>query len=412
MKSSLKPKGSKKNTAHVVIDPSITELAYKPTPRRISPHVKTIDSSRTKYFKKLNKNRSCYEKDFKDCIDKSIGIYGDPIIIGNGTFGILLRAKSAKDDIAIKFIFNISNTESRDRFIDMEKELSYSYYMGDIGIGPKVLDSFYYNFDFGELKNFPALYSIVQMVVKHFKNKGRTYPQFIPIENALKQGQSPENLPVEIQCIVMKAYNSDCEGALLDTKNSIEVKAEIIKQMINLLEIQIRNGMYCYDVKPGNFVVNINGHHVDVKMIDFGADFCTEKKIYTEFANNAIVPRLGINYAQLLYISNVIQIFILFVKTNYLNSISKENAKKLLRSFFFNPLFESLFKNLDFIDWYIDYAHNNYLNGKSDPANNLVWYANTSDATSQSILYSKTNLNNIKDFLKNNLKKAVKTLIT
>jgi hypothetical protein len=413
MRAVLKQRGSRKRSGgRVVIDPTLMELEEYPKYKRVSPHVKKIDSERSKEFKKLNKNRNCMEKDFKDCIDRKIGIYGDPIIIGNGTFGILLRVKSAKDDIAIKFIFNISNLESAHRFIDMEKELSFSYYMGATGIGPEVLDSFYYNFDFGELKHFPVLYRIVEMIIQHFKKKGKIYPQFYPIDDALKHGVDPGNLPVEIQCIVMKAYDSDCEGAIIDPKISVDAKADIVKQMVNLLEIQIKNGLYCYDVKPGNFVVNIKGNHVDVKMIDFGADFCTEKKIYIGFANDAIIPNFGINYVQLLYISNVIQIFALVVKTGFFDSISPESAQKILRSFFDHMLFGMFFSInwQQFIDWYIDYANNNYLNGKSDPANNVVWYSNTSGLSSMSKIYSTENLNRIKHFLKENLTKALNSL--
>jgi hypothetical protein len=416
MKPALKRRGSRSRIQHrAVIDPSLMEVEPKISNARTSPHIKTVDSARSKKFFQLNKNRNCFENDFNQCIDNNIGVYGTPVVIGNGTFGILLRAKtySPYGDVAIKFIFNISNESSADKFIDMEKELSFSYYMGEKDIGPKVLDSFYYNFDYGELPNFPILHQIVKLVIQHFQKKGTKYPQFLPIDKAIALGKDPANLPVEIQCIVMKAYDSDCDGVLENPSLSIETKAEIIRQMCYLMEIQIKDGLYCYDVKPGNFVVNINGKQVDVKMIDFGADFCTEKKIYKGFDNTDQVPILGINFIQLLYISNVIQIFSLVVKSRLLDNVSPSSAQKLLEAFFNHPLF-SIFFSKDwqvFIDWYINYARDNIVSGRgTDPSNILVWYSKTISSGSYSILYSKNNIENTKKFLIFNLKKLLITV--
>lgn len=411
MRPILKRRTSRKRSGRVAIDPGLMEIERSYKSMKKSPHIKTVDSAKAKRFSKLNKNRYCSDIDFTQCIDRDIGLMGDPIIIGNGTFGVLLRAGSSKGDVAIKFIFNINRESSADRFIDMEKELAFSYYMGDIGIGPVVLDSFYYNFDFGELPQYPVLFKIVEMIDKHFEKKKKPYPQFAPIKSALLHSQDPGSLPIEIQCIVMKAYDSDCADALEDPKIPVEAKEEIIKQMVKLMEIQITDGLYCYDVKPGNFVVNIDtAHHkVDVKMIDFGADFCTEKRIFFGFKNEDPVPFLGINFIQLLYISNVIQIFSLFVQTNIMDNMSTTSALKLLKAFFNHPLFNVFFSKdwKSFVNWYIDYAHNNYVNNKNDPSNNVVWYSNASGTPT---IYSKVNLDRTKAFLIKNLDKLLVTI--
>jgi hypothetical protein len=399
----------RKNANRPVIDPYLMEIdSMNTTVKKGSPHIKTIDSSKSKQFFKMNKNRNCDRLDFDKCVDQDIQLVGIPVVIGNGTFGILLRihSNSREGDVAIKFIFNIDAGSSSTRFIDMEKELSYSYYMGSIGIGPKVLDSFHYSFDLNELNGYPVLKKITDLISDHFKNKGIEYPQFYPVKNAILRREDPGKLPIEIQCIVMKAYDKDCENALLDPNLNTDIKVEIIRQMVHLIEKQIMEGMYCYDIKPGNFVVNIR-NNIDVKMIDFGADFCTEKKIYIGFDNNQIEPFLGINYIQLLYISDVLQLFAIFTKTGYLNTISQYDQKKILMAFFYNNLFKIFFSRdwRSFINWYIDYANHLHKIGKNDPATNLVWYSNTKLSNSRQIekIYSADNIRKIKHFLINNL---------
>jgi hypothetical protein len=106
----------------------------------------------------------------------------------------------------------------------------------------------------------------------------------------------------------------------------------------------------------------------------------------------------------------VIQLFLVFVKSGYLNKISIASAKILLNSFFNHSLFKIFFSSdwKSFIDWYIDYAKKVYQNGKSDPANNVVWYSNQIDATLDQI-YSSDNLKRVKYFIKNSLERAVAT---
>jgi len=46
---------------------------------------------------------------------------------------------------------------------------------------------------------------------------------------------------------------------------------------MKLTHRMVDQGLYCWDIKPGNFVVNLNGstsRDIHVKMIDFGGQFC------------------------------------------------------------------------------------------------------------------------------------------
>jgi hypothetical protein len=78
----------------------------------------------------------------------------------------------------------------------------------------------------------------------------------------------------------------DATKALEDPKISNSDKIKIIDTMIKLLKKQIKYGLYCSDIKPDNYTVNIEDNVVkSIKMIDFGENFC-KKKIGTTLQNN------------------------------------------------------------------------------------------------------------------------------
>lgn len=353
-------------------------------PLKSSPQIKMNHS---KGLKKYFKNRSCTDqsnKDFYDCME-TIQTIGDPVVINNGSYGILLRFNTVNESIAIKFIFNISTDPSDQKFSNMENELAFTYFMSENEIGPKVFDTFYYNIDYDELNSLPQLKNIFKIITTHFDNKGKTYRQLLPIKRNGK-------LPVEIQCIVMKSYDNDCDTVLSDININVDTKIKILNQMNELIIKQINLPLYCYDIKPGNFVVNIaqNGD-VDVKMIDFGADFCTEKQIYIGYKNDEIVPHLNINFTQLLYVSNVLQLFLMFPFDSL--GLNKKEKGDIMIAFFKYDLFSKFFKAdwKSFIGWYIDHALDNYKKEVSDPSNNLLWY--TSEEHDNDEIYNRYNLN-------------------
>jgi hypothetical protein len=174
-------------------------------------------------------------------------------IIGEGSFGIMYKGISTYTgyqdntikDIKTKFknkksspvvpktmtvaVKITKNKLTHDDFEDLVHEIEYSYYMGSIGLAPKIYETFYYINDEDEYK----------------------------------------------QVLIMEYYPYDCNTFL---KNSSDHDARIVvKNMIKILKQMIfKNKMYCVDIKPGNFVVNDD---LDVKIIDFGRDWCTPDKL-------------------------------------------------------------------------------------------------------------------------------------
>lgn len=378
------------------------------TIRHSSPHIK---ADKTKGSRKYFKNRSCIDQfsnlDLDECMAPLI-VIDDPVVINNGTFGILLRFNTTDGYVAVKFIFNISKDSSKTKFIEMEKELAFTYFMSETGIGPKVLDAFFYNIDFDHLKFYPNLERIFEIIENHFKNKGKTYKQFIPIE---KRNETIYDLPIEIQCVVMKSYDDDCQSILSNENIGADIKTEIIKSMVFLVSEQMRLSLYCYDIKPGNFVVNFESDgSVDVKMIDFGADYCTENNIYANYKNEDIVPYIKITFMELLYISNVIQLYMIFSFHGF-NGLDKHNNRQeinnIMHAFFSHDLFKHFFESewKKFITWYIALARKNNIKSLSDPSNILVWYVNKESDRKK--IYSFDNLINITDSIVRNLSEVL-----
>lgn len=343
-------------------------------------------------------NRNCRDLDLKQCINQSITSLKNFKIVGRGTSGILITAESNKGLLAIKFIFRIKHTSSYNFFTKFESELEFTYAMSELGIGPEIFDTFHYNFPFRDLQHYPTLAAIFELIEKHHLDKGHSpYSKFSHIYDSRKKEVSPGSLSTSIQCIVMRAYESDCAKALTSDSVSFQTKQAIINKMVKLIQEQIDAGVYCYDVKSQNFVVNLHPQ-LDVKMIDFGADFCTTKNIYKWFNNDDPVPYLDITFLDLLFISNVLQTFMLYSKTPYIKRMDRDKSRLLLAEFVYNDQFGYFFtKNWQaFIDFYVDMAANNYKNGASDPSNIVVWYSNPLIGASDDKIYSDENLDKIK----------------
>ena len=136
---------------------------------------------------------------------------------------------------------------------------------------------------------------------------------------------------------------------------------------MNLIELQIEEGFHCFDVKPENFVYNKGPNNsVDVKMIDFGIHFCKESKVYTNYANNELIPFIsGMTFKEFFYVSNAIQMYL--ISENQMFFGDYFNHPLCIR--FFSGEWEQM------IRFYIETAIINQRNGSFDPSNNLVHYA-------------------------------------
>ena len=144
-------------------------------------------------------------------------------VIGEGGFGVVYGGsgtyKGRKTDIALKIIKNANINE-------IFEEIEYSYYMSDVGLGPKVYDAF-------------------------FTKVGKTYKQYI----------------------IMEPFDGGGVKALLSNDITKREKEEIIIRMAQILYKQIfQYGLECYDIKPDNFVYRKK--RTVVKLIDFGKDWC------------------------------------------------------------------------------------------------------------------------------------------
>ena len=88
---------------------------------------------------------------------------------------------------------------------------------------------------------------------------------------------------------IMEAYDRDLHDFFRDPKVSIKKKKKALIDSINLIGKLLDIGVYCWDQKPGNFLVMEKGKpsgyngsrkkgEVFVRITDLGADFCVETK--------------------------------------------------------------------------------------------------------------------------------------
>ena len=154
-----------------------------------------------------------------------------PRFIGSGSYGVVysmvLNHKGRKKDVAVKTIY-MDNSDSLLKE-ETEREIRYAKLMAKAHIGPKIYDEFIY-----QLNNES---NIIIIIMERFERSGSS------------------------------ALNT---GKITKTQKKI-----IIKKMINLMKHMISKKMYCFDIKPGNFVVNIKKNKITVRMIDFGGQFCS-----------------------------------------------------------------------------------------------------------------------------------------
>jgi hypothetical protein len=342
-----------------------------------SPHPRNTSAVASPRFSRVNKNHEC-RGDLFSCIPDSNEIAGGPTIIGAGSFGIVAKypLKNGKN-LAIKFMFKTSVSDSSQSMIEMENELAYTYYMGNVGIGPRVISAFYYILSYEEIENnYPELVNIIEMIMDRYGDE--IYPQFRPAVKMLEDGVPKDSIPVEIQCIVMDAYDMACDDALRSKHFDVYTKAAILEEMFKYIKLQVLEGIYCYDVKPGNFVVTVD-NNVDVRMIDFGADFCTEGTIYNRYSNTSYVPHSNssITFTQMLIVSNMLQIFFLMGGYPFLHRLKDDLERELIINEFYNVPEFKLFMSLDYrkiMTWYIEHAIKTHAMQIDDPSVNFIWY--------------------------------------
>ncbi len=176
-------------------------------------------------------------KIFKSCIDSSKykdvefdeSVYTVKNTITGGTYVFRITTTNKPYNLIVKVARKSYNTLiQKNKYLEkMKEEVQYGIKMDQLKIGPKIYDYF------------------------HVDTKYR-------------------NIKYINQYIVMESMTKDADKAL-DSKLAPIEKIKIVNKMISLISDQINNDIFCVDVKPHNYTVNIKNGKVDnVKMIDFG----------------------------------------------------------------------------------------------------------------------------------------------
>ena len=179
--------------------------------------------------------------------------------LGRGSFGTVYLAIANIDgedrSIAIKKIKLLYTDENdmNEALDSLFNEIEYSYYMGELDIGPTVYDAFYIN---DTVRNYiiqyifmePGVYSVGEYLLKRSIDDDR--------------------------------------------------KKYVITSMIHLIHKNLFDvKMFCLDIKPDNFIITEDNK---VKMIDFGADWCMLNKLPKIF--HTVGKKYGINSTVALFI--------------------------------------------------------------------------------------------------------------
>jgi hypothetical protein len=169
--------------------------------------------------------------------------------LGRGSYGVVYDAegtyKSNKYKFAIKEIRNVS-------YSDINNEYNYSVSMSNMHLGPKVFDAFY-----------------------------------VPSGNKFTQ------------YIFMEKYHDTVHKLLVFPGISTFDKKILINKMLMLLYTKIfKSNVICYDIKPNNYVFKVSKGEIDVRLIDFGQEFCEPN----ELPNNRRIVILLLLMVQLAYI--------------------------------------------------------------------------------------------------------------
>lgn len=210
-------------------------------------------------------NRVCNNINFDSCMNKAVlhELSGSEYlqVIGRGAYGIVFpmeyNVNGSIVDCAVKCQFKRYKKDEPEP--NYHEEIEYSYICAVLDIGPQVYDFFIY---MGEESKIPP--TILNKILQEFTPySSRNY-------------QLDATMNVIVQFIIMKAYDRNCSEALNSENFKPATKSKIISHICKLLDKKISYGLYCHDIKLSNFVMSVvPSENVDVKMIDFGQDFCT-----------------------------------------------------------------------------------------------------------------------------------------
>lgn len=137
--------------------------------------------------------------------------------IGKGNYGIVYKGIYRSKAVAIKHIHKIKQ--------DNTEEYDFTRKMSDANVGPKLYHGFYFRVN-GKLN----------------------------------------------QVLITELFDIGCFDIIVSDEYSVELKVNIVRQMIYLIKEMLKHGLVCLDIKLDNFVYRFSDN--TVKMIDFG-EFCS-----------------------------------------------------------------------------------------------------------------------------------------
>lgn len=235
-------------------------------------------------------NKSEDNRIISQCIgnDIKLDLIGE---IGRGGFGYVYLGlysenNEPKMEVAVKKMIgtvssnNKTFNKSSSNLDDFYKEVEYSIFMANKGIGPKIYKAFY-------ITDEEVVEEESNYFVKHF-----------------------------VLYIIMEKFDNSLEK-FLDSKDVSKENKEIaIKMSMDLLKDQIyKVGLYCIDIKPGNYVVNLGSDgKLNVKMIDFGADYCKRSVNELRYTKGCVLAN---GSKDTVYVYNLLQLYELLVSKEF-----------------------------------------------------------------------------------------------
>ena len=202
-----------------------------------------------------------------DKLKKLLGVFnislktdssGD-LVAASGTNNMVLFGEIDGKKVVMRFGTQMIRKTRLDLFQEYAKEYEYSKIMQDKNIGPEI---YYPNAPFTSSNASKFCYELiggklVTVFVMEYFNQGS-------LADFLEKNVTDFSFPISFTEL-------------------FELKKEATRSVIDLITRMVDvAGVYCVDIKPQNFVVNIDYDPVThsitgkTRMIDFGADFCFE----------------------------------------------------------------------------------------------------------------------------------------
>jgi hypothetical protein len=254
-----------------------------------------------------------WEQEIGPAIKKCTGwtLSPKPRIIGQGAFGSVIKGElrktqafiTRKRPVAIKI-----QKMRKEALASFEKESTYGWKLGELELGPKIYNTFYYT----------------------LTNKG--------VDSK------------SIRTITIMEPFKYSGGQAMVSPFTIAQSNEVFRQMLLIIHRVTASGIFCRDIKPGNFVVNIIKGNVVVRMIDFGVPFCSDEIPHFLSHINATfegeeqpsMRRMAAEtlakgdkyprkiYAKTMQISLILQLFKAFMKMKKRKVFTKAKVKALM----------------------------------------------------------------------------------